>query len=37
MIRVLAAAPFILAGQLITEIGYAVAGAPHLNPHRRLS
>lgn len=35
MIRVLAGIPLILSGQIITTLGYRVAGARHLNPHNR--
>lgn len=37
MIRILAATPFIISGKIVTTIGYAIAGADHLNPHRRSS
>lgn len=37
MIRIMLGAPFILAGQAATTLGYALAGARHLNPHRRTS
>lgn len=35
MIRILAGAPLIIVGEVVTSIGYALAGARHLNPHRR--
>ena len=35
--RILASIPLILTGQIITSIGYTVAGANHLNPFRRSS
>jgi hypothetical protein len=35
MIRILTATPLILTGQAITSIGYRLAGAEHLNPHKR--
>jgi hypothetical protein len=35
MIRILTATPLILTGQAITSIAYRLAGAPHLNPHKR--
>lgn len=37
MIRILVSIPLILGGRAITNVGYAVAGATHLNPHRRTS
>lgn len=37
MIRLALAAPWLLAGQAITDIGFLIAGARHLNPHRRSS
>lgn len=37
MIRLLAAAPWLIAGQAITDVGFWIAGARHLNPHRRPS
>lgn len=37
MIRIILAAPLIVTGQTISTIGYALAGAAHLNPHRRSS
>ncbi len=37
MIRLLVAAPVIVAGEVLTTIGFAIAGASHLNPHRRTS
>ena len=37
MIRILAGAPLIIVGEVVTTIGYAIAGATHLNPHRRQS
>lgn len=35
--RILASIPLILGGQVITTLGYRVAGARHLNPHTRRS
>lgn len=35
--RVLVSIPLILAGKAITDLGYIIAGANHLNPHRRSS
>lgn len=35
--RILLSIPLILTGQVISSIGYRVAGAVHLNPHRRPS
>ena len=35
MIRILAGAPLIIVGEVVTTIGYAIAGARRLNPHRR--
>lgn len=37
MIRIALGAPLIIAGQTITTLGYRIAGAVHLNPHRRQS
>lgn len=35
--RIAMAAPLLVAGQAITTLAYRVAGAAHLNPHRRTS
>lgn len=35
MIRALIAAPWLIAGETLTTIGFHIAGARHLNPHRR--
>jgi len=37
VIRILAGAPLIIVGEVVTTIGYRLAGAPHLNPHTRRS
>lgn len=35
MLRIALGAPLIIVGEVVTTIGYALAGARHLNPHRR--
>lgn len=37
MSRIALGAPWIIAGEIVTTIGYRIAGANHLNPHRRPS
>lgn len=36
-LRIVVSIPFILGGRAVTNIGYAIADARHLNPHRRPS
>ena len=35
MIRIVLAAPALIAGRALTSIGYAIADARHLDPHAR--